>query len=234
MSDPVPPGREWLRYVDLKRERAELFVRQHGPATVELLHSWAEAREAEQKAQAKVESGTADALKVGVVLEDPYVLVIRDPVRFPAGGTGGYLRIAPRRGGRVAGAVALPVRDDRVLLVRHFRHAIGAYSLELPRGFADGESGDIAIRRELQEEIGVNVDSIEHLGDIWPDNGLLTSRVSVFLARVRGEGTLQWGEGISQLVPMSWSELGVAIASGQIMDSFTLSAYALAKARGAC
>jgi hypothetical protein len=61
------------------------------------------------------------------------------------------------------GVVAVPIRDsdDRILLVRQFRHATRMWLRELPRGARDrGESVDQAVRREVHEETGYAVTSL--------------------------------------------------------------------------
>ena len=62
--------------------------------------------------------------KLGIVLQDRWITVVRDLVEFTNGSQTGYNRIintaALEKG--AAGAVVLPVMDGKVLLIRIFRH----------------------------------------------------------------------------------------------------------------
>jgi NAD+ diphosphatase len=81
-------------------------------------------------------------------------------------------------------AVIVLVHDgDRVLLARKAMWAPGRYSLIA--GFVDnGESLESAVRREIREEVGIEVDDIEYVGSQnWP----FPSQLMVgFLARYAG------------------------------------------------
>ncbi len=64
-----------------------------------------------------------------------------------------------------AGAVAaLIVNDDNELLVTIRAHAPGKGLWDLPGGFVDpGESAEEALRREVKEELNLEVESLEYL-----------------------------------------------------------------------
>ena len=71
---------------------------------------------------------------VGVMFEDRYFLLLRDAVRFPDGSLGTYIRIGSRNPDS-AGVAILPLLEEKVVLVRHYRHATQSWHLEIPRGF---------------------------------------------------------------------------------------------------
>src|SRR5262245_35313789 len=72
----------------------------------------------------------------GKVFEDQYVTLYRDPVRFPGGQLGTYLRISwSEKLGN--GVVILPRLNNSFVLTRHFRHATRAWHWEIPRGFGE-------------------------------------------------------------------------------------------------
>lgn len=79
--------------------------------------------------------------------------------------------------------------DDRGLipLVRQYRPAVEAYTWELPAGLIDGgESAEVACRRELQEETGLEVEAISPLGVCYADTGRLENLIHAFLVKGRG------------------------------------------------
>lgn len=84
------------------------------------------------------------------------------------------------------GAVAVvPLFDDgEVLLVRQYRHALGAWLLEIPAGRVEaGEAPEQAARRELEEETGLRAGVLEELGGFHPAPGFCSERIALFAAR---------------------------------------------------
>ena len=74
--------------------------------------------------------------------------------------------------------------DNKVLLVRQYRHGLGVVSTELPGGVVDkGETEAAAIARELKEETGYVFDSFEELGKIAPNPATSNNYMHMFLAR---------------------------------------------------
>ncbi len=84
-------------------------------------------------------------------------------------------------------AVGVVALDDqeRVALVRQYRHAVGAYLWELPAGLVDvdGEDGAQTALRELVEETDFTAARVEHLLDLHLSPGFTSERISLFLAR---------------------------------------------------
>lgn len=84
------------------------------------------------------------------------------------------------------GAVAVVAEneDGELLLVRQYRHALGAWLLELPAGRLEaGEDPLDAARRELEEETGFTAESWQPLREIIPAPGFCSEVIHVFLAR---------------------------------------------------
>jgi ADP-ribose pyrophosphatase len=88
------------------------------------------------------------------------------------------------------GAVAVVAldADDRVLLVRQFRTAVGRTLLEIPAGTLDVDSSgaiedpDLAAARELEEETGQRAGSWRKLGAFWTAPGFATELMHLYLA----------------------------------------------------
>lgn len=83
------------------------------------------------------------------------------------------------------GAVVIVALDDdqRVYLVRQYRHAIGSMLLELPAGTLEpGEEPLEAAKRELREEVGITGERWSYLGSFFSSPGFLNEKLDVFLA----------------------------------------------------
>ncbi|HEX8376955.1 MAG TPA: NUDIX hydrolase [Pedobacter sp.] len=79
-------------------------------------------------------------------------------------------------------AIAL-TEDDKVILIRQYRHGAEKVMLELPGGCIDpGETPEEAMKRELLEETGYEFDSIEPLGEVYANPSTSGNVTSSFLA----------------------------------------------------
>ena len=88
------------------------------------------------------------------------------------------------------GAVAaLALREDRgvpeVLLIKQYRHPVGAFEWELPAGLLDGEGAPPwrAAARELAEEADLRAERWDLLADYVSSPGGLSEALRVYLAR---------------------------------------------------
>ena len=75
--------------------------------------------------------------------------------------------------------------DDRVVLIRQYRHGTEDFTLEIPGGMVDREDPSPlhAARREMQEETGYDSEDIIPLGAIHPNPAIQGNRCHSFLAR---------------------------------------------------
>ncbi|MDN3359264.1 NUDIX domain-containing protein [Actinomadura sp. DC4] len=202
MTDPVEAAYERLR-----RSRPELFENPPG-APIEILPAF-----------------PSEEGPYGVLYSDPYITLLRDPVRLFDGPVGGYFRVVPSAGH--GGAAILPVYDGRVILVRHFRHSTRRWHWEIPRGFSEpGESLEETARRELEEELKVTAVDLRPLGLIHVDTGLTAGGSGLFWAAVDTPPNLEEAEeeGIERAILLTAAELGTMQEQGEITDSFTMGA----------
>lgn len=111
----------------------------------------------------------------------PLFSVVTDEVTMPGDTT------AARDYVRHVGAVAVVALDeqDRVVLVRQYRHPLGRRVWELPAGLTDvhGEGLAEAALRELAEEVDLTAGRIDLLVDMHTSPGYSTELVRIFLAR---------------------------------------------------
>lgn len=96
-------------------------------------------------------------------------------------GTVASLEIAHHPGG--AAIVAID-DQNRVCLLRQYRHAAGGWVDELPAGKLDaGEAPLVCAKRELEEEAGMRAMHWTPLGSFLTSPGVLTEAIHLFLAR---------------------------------------------------
>jgi ADP-ribose pyrophosphatase len=82
------------------------------------------------------------------------------------------------------GAAVLPVlADDRVVLIRQYRPALGAMLWEIPAGRLEaGETAEDCVLRELAEEAGYAAGRLVALGGLWSAAGFCDEHVALFAA----------------------------------------------------
>jgi ADP-ribose pyrophosphatase len=116
------------------------------------------------------------------VLGDGRLVRLRqDMVRMPDGEVVG--RDILEHPGAVA-VVALD-SDERVLVIRQYRHPVGRLLWEIPAGLrdVDGEPLRVTAERELIEEAGYRAAQWQVLTDTFSTPGISTERLRIFLAR---------------------------------------------------
>lgn len=180
---------------------------------------------------------TIEAIKEIVAYEDeknPWVKLYFDQVRFPNGATGFYNRIV-ESGGK-PGVAILPIRDETIGLLRQYRYPVHATLWEIPRGFGEIGVPEKDAIRELEEETGIVVgfEDLQALGVLHPNSGLLDSEVHLFAAKCRlpAEETTPPQGGEERLTWLRFSAALEAIGTGEIRDSFTISAVTRAMLQG--
>jgi ADP-ribose pyrophosphatase len=120
-------------------------------------------------------------------------------------------------------ACALAITDEQeIVLVKQYRHPIGEVIYEIPGGFVDeGEHFVAGMKRELLEETGYEFSSIEPLGKIAANPGLLNNYTELFLAtggKKTGSQQLDHNEEI-EIVLVSMEELIDMLMRGEIKQS---------------
>lgn len=138
-------------------------------------------------------------LEERLVHENDYVRVFDDRVTFPDGHEGTYYY---SRWKAPYGVGIVPVSGRMVLLVRCYRYADRAYSLEIPLGFgvAEREPREQALV-ELREETGLEADTLDQLlclGGAY--------RTHIFLAHAKNpaEVTLSRQEATEDISGYEW------------------------------
>ena len=120
-------------------------------------------------------------------------------------------------------ATALPITEDgKIVLVKQYRHPIDEVILETPGGFIDeGEDFATGMKRELLEETGYAFTTIEPLGRVAANPGLLNNYTELFLAtggkKISGQ-RLDHNEEI-EIILVSMEELIEMVMKNEIKQS---------------
>lgn len=154
-----------------------------------------------------------------------------DTLTMPGGGT------ADREICGHDDAVAVVALDaqDRLVLVRQYRHAAGERLLELPAGLCDVEGEDPVdtARRELVEETGLEADTWRPVIELLPSPGFSTERVHVYLAtglREVDQPEPEHEEADMEIAWMPFSEAVDAVLDGRIVNGIAVAGILAARA----
>ena len=120
------------------------------------------------------------------------------------------------------GAVVTAINDDqKVCLLRQYRHAVGKWLWELPAGKIDNkESPDQTIVRELEEEAGVVAKNWQQLGEIVSSPGILDEVLYLYLAQ--DLSTTRTDHELHEYIEIHWIAFDKAMkmaVSGEIIDA---------------
>jgi 8-oxo-dGDP phosphatase len=139
------------------------------------------------------------------------------------------------------GAVAVLALDeqDRVLMIRQYRHPVGRQLWEIPAGLRDvsGEALVDTARRELLEETGHAAREWHALIDSYASPGITSERIRIFLAR--GIETAQSDyqrEGEEKFLRTAWVPLAEAVQAalaGKLHNGATIQGILAARIAGA-
>ena len=144
------------------------------------------------------------------------------------------------------GATLLPYDAERrtVLLSRQFRYPVyvnghpDGMLLETAAGLLDDDSPEDAVRREVEEELGITVGEVEHVFDVFMSPGSVTERLHFYAAPYRpadrtgaGGGLEDEGEDI-EVVELPFDEALAMVDDGRIADAKTIMLLQWAALRG--
>jgi ADP-ribose pyrophosphatase len=202
---------EILRYFEISKQFPEQFKKTDALRII---------ADKEKMLDFHIKTGRA----LGIVYESSYHLIVVDLMINDKGEYFTYLRILNPNGCQ-NGVVMIPFCNNKIALLRQFRHGTREWEWELPRGFPERNlaSEETAIK-EIREELGADVISIEHEGVIVSDSALNGCPVDLFSVSVEGIGKLAAEEGISSFKWVTLHEVKKMIVSNEIRDAFTICA----------
>lgn len=140
---------------------------------------------------------------------------------------------------RHPGAVTvLPLGEDgRVTLVRQYRVPAAASVLEAPAGTRDvnGEAPETTARRELEEEAGLQADTVTLLARVLNSPGITDQETALFVATgLRPCATARQGaeEQWMTTEQVHLDDVAGLVARGELRDAMTLLALELVRSCG--
>ncbi|MEO6269281.1 MAG: NUDIX hydrolase [Lautropia sp.] len=157
-----------------------------------------------------------ETLEQEVVYRGKFLTVRRDMARLPNG------RSASREFVLHPGAAAMvPIGpDERILVERQYRYAMGAEYVEIPAGKLDrGETSLQTARRELVEETGYHASRWAFLTRIHPAIGFSDEVMDLYLAK--DLELRQSSLDVDELLDIEWVTLGWLVdelRSGRLPD----------------
>jgi 8-oxo-dGTP pyrophosphatase MutT (NUDIX family) len=167
-----------------------------------------------------------------VVFETEWFRIHQVPSPFKNGSDPFYIMHRPDS------VTIVPIsRANETVLVRQYRVAAQSDCWELPKGLIDpGETAVQAARRELQEETGIVATDLCEIGKYRCLPGFLSQVTTVFLARCedacfRDLRCPTDQDEIFALKTISLDDLEQQIRTGDIVDAFTIAAFAFLQMR---
>ena len=142
-------------------------------------------------------------------------------------------RLSLERGDSVA-VLVFNQNTGKLILVSQFRYPTyqnqEGWTIEAIAGMVDpGEKPEETIRRELQEEVGLKIDTFQHINTFYPSPGGSSERIYLYYSEVSGDqakykktgGLLGHGEDV-KAIEMTLEDALAKIRSGEIVDAKTI------------
>jgi ADP-ribose pyrophosphatase len=132
------------------------------------------------------------------------------------------------------GALAVPLtRDGKLAIVKQYRFAAQGRLLEFPAGTIEmGETPEVTIEREIQEEVGYKAHTWQKLGEFFLAPGYSDEIIYAFLATDLDPIDQPPAQDVDEdieVVLMTPAEVANAIAQGDMSDCKSIAAFMLAK-----
>ena len=130
-------------------------------------------------------------------------------------------------------AAIIPFLDDnRIVLLKQYRHALKKYIWEIPAGTLDPQEEIISCaKRELIEETGYSASGWQKIGEITPVPGYSDERIHIYLATELqpAEQHLDADE-VIQVQEVEFTKALEMIGNGKIQDAKSIAGLFMASA----
>ena len=154
----------------------------------------------------EIHKGKIFSLWSGKVALDDGATAVREYIRHPGG------------------VAIVPVLEDRLILIRQFRIAIGRELVELPAGLLEPDEEPIrCAARELQEEIGYRAQELIPLASYYSSVGFADERMHIYLALglEKTKSSQDAGERIQEVL-MPLEHIRARLAAQEFEDAKTI------------
>lgn len=228
----------WGETGDYKKEQVEivedvsLFPKCEEGSIIDMINRGFTKNDAKRNAQ------------IGVRDYNKWGITVCEPLRFPNGAYLTFVRIISwgSLDSGYAGIVVVPeTTEGKYIFVKSYRNATRNFCLEFPRGAKDVDKNMLkTIKSELSEEVGAEiVKGPNKIGDVFPDSGLLGSKVEInhCVVKVTGDATQEITEAIGGIVILDLNQIKKTVKDGffidkkgikyEFKDGYTLSALQL-------
>lgn len=161
------------------------------------------------------------------VYDNKFIRVLEDQVINPAGKETVYGMLETKN----KSVYIVPVDEkNNTYIIQQYRYTIKKNTWECVAGWTDGEKIEIAAKRELLEETGLESNDIDVLGDIQIAIGVADIKGTVCLARglTKMSDKLDEVDGILSIKKLPLSELRSKILLGEISCSQSIAAFLMA------
>ena len=122
-------------------------------------------------------------------------------------------------------AAVVPFKDDQtVIMIRQYRHAVGGYIYEIPAGkLQPGEDPRDCAKREVEEEIGYKVGTLEPLVSFLTTPGFTNEIIHIFSGKDLTPGTQNLGaDEVLEIIELPLARTMDLIKDGTINDAKTI------------
>ena len=163
--------------------------------------------------------------RLGVMYASEYNTFIVDLVENPLGERHTRERIAKTHPGN---SVVIAARyNNRYVMLKQFRHAMGTYQLAFPRGYGEPNiTIEENVKKEVSEELNTSASEVKIIGEVVADSGICGERVNIALCKIEKPYVDGIYEEIKDYLLLSLSEIKSLVREGKINDGFTLAALA--------
>ncbi len=134
--------------------------------------------------------------------------------------------------GKAVAALVFDTARQVYVLTRQFRFGPEKEIIELAAGMIDGdEMPETAVRREIHEELGYEIDRLEEIIQMWPSPGTSAETITIYYAEVShktgtGGGLVEENEHI-EMLDFTWD----ALLAEPVRDAKTVIAVQWARLR---